>query len=102
MLLGCSGSEKLEELDGTIKLKGTVINKSDTTFLFMEEFVELNEALTVDEAYEKYESTFYLFSFQKDNLAGIRVGDKVVVWAPDEFLDAEPRSGTAERVEVLE
>ncbi|MDQ0350942.1 hypothetical protein J2R98_000745 [Alkalibacillus filiformis] len=103
-LLGCSGSEKLEKLDETVKLEGTVIGgESDSSFLFVEEFVEVNQGLTVEEAYEKYDSALlYSFSFEKDKLAEFKIGDKVIVWAPDEFYDTEPQGGTAEKVEIVE
>ena len=101
LMIGCVSSGGTEEL---YEYEGTVLNKSNTSFLFVEEYVEIEQELSIEEAFTEYgRDRVYMFtSISEDKIEKIHVGNKVIVYSTGHFDDKEPSTGRAESVEIVE
>ena len=99
-VVGCSSSDRTKEL---VEYEGTVLSKSNTSFLVTEGYVEIDQELSLDEAYRMFgRGKVIRFIISEEKIVDLNVGDKVIVQFTGDFEDSEPRTGSAENVEIVE
>jgi len=99
-VVGCAYTDGTNEL---FKYEGTVLSKSNTSFLFTEGYVEIEQELSLDEAFNKYgRDKVIRFILSEEKIEELNVGDKVIVQTNGDFEDSEPRTGNAENIKIVE
>lgn len=100
-ILGCTSTG--DTYDKLFEYEGTVLNKSNKSFLFVEEFVEIDQELSLEEAFIEYgRDKVIKFIVSKEAIGEFNVGNKVIVRSNGNFEDIEPRTGFTDDIKIIE
>ena len=89
-VVGCSYPGGTKEL---FEYEGTVLSKSNTSFLVTEGYLEIEQELSLDEAYKQYgRGKVIRFIINEEKMVDVNIGDKVIVQFTGDFEDSEPRT----------
>lgn len=98
-LVACTNNNEEEEM---IVFDGTIIDIEGSSFIMVKENFDINEKLTLDEAFEKFGRDEVLqFSIENKELEKLNIGDQVEVYSNGNFNDLEPPRASAEKVELI-